>query len=148
MHRAFIWFQLVYTFIRYIFSIGIYLLVWTWIVIISIQIVHISMRERDLCDEFTNLFGPNEFGDQIVLKRVLGTMKMHWMLELIIMKVLSSRSSFQLKFMKMILSFQLDFSWRRSLSFNWYLQRRSSPSISIGIKRRTISKWAIQYHSK
>ena len=38
---------------------------------------------------FSNNFGPNMFGDHFVLKFVLGTLEMHWMLVSFIRKVLS-----------------------------------------------------------
>src|SRR5664279_3275066 len=40
----------------------------------------------------SNYFGPNEFGDHFVLKCVLDTLEMHWMLVSFIRKVLSPRA--------------------------------------------------------
>ena len=37
----------------------------------------------------SNYFGPNEFGDQVVLEFVLGTLEMHWKLVSLTRKVLS-----------------------------------------------------------
>ena len=37
----------------------------------------------------SNYFGPNEFGDHVVLEFVLGTLEMHWKLVLFTRKVLS-----------------------------------------------------------
>jgi hypothetical protein len=38
---------------------------------------------------YANYFGPNKFGDQLVLKWVLGTLEMHWMLVSFTREVLS-----------------------------------------------------------
>ena len=67
--------ELSFDFNWYIPSFGIYFqlvsIYWYELQLLSYPChinMHISMRERALCDEFTNLFGPNEFGDQIVLE--------------------------------------------------------------------------------
>ena len=38
---------------------------------------------------FSNYFGPNEFGDHVVLEFVLGTLEMHWKLVSFTRNVLS-----------------------------------------------------------